>query len=313
MITGFNTDIQHEGVTYHVQTEDKGVNTSLILSLVYDGGTILASKRSSYSDLLNDAFDEKVLAERLQKQHKLMCAAVRAGRIEDLKRMTMNESANKKAGLIAQKQVKIAKSEAEETDAGKSSAVQPSNENFQLLELPLATPRQPIDLSETLDEKRLPKTISKPASAANLIALEDEIIIEAVEIIEEEIILPAEAVEIINDAANKQTGDDKLKIELPEGDFFKSGEKKTLNLLVRRGDGGRGLGGANIMVKVLGSSFRPLIYHSKTDDKGVAIIEMQLPQFKGGRAAVLIRAMFDGERTVISSLIYFPIYSLTVN
>lgn len=295
MITGFNTDIQHEGVTYHVQTEDKGVNTPLILSLVYDGGTILASKRSSYNDLLEGAFDEKILAERLQKQHKLMCAAVRAGRIEDLKRMTMTESANKKAGLIAQKQVKIAKPEAQKTDTAENSALQSSNENFQLLELPANTHQQPIDLSETLGVEKFPKATPKPASKGNLTTLEDEVIVEAVEIIEEEIILPAEAVEIINDAANKQAGGDKLKIELPEGDFFKSGEKKTLTLTVRHGNSAQGLGGAHIMVKVLGSSFRPLIYHSKTDEKGVAVIKMQLPQFKGGRAAVLIRAMFGGE------------------
>ena len=47
MITGFNTDIEHGGVTYHVQTEDKGLETPLILSLVYVGGAIIASKRTS--------------------------------------------------------------------------------------------------------------------------------------------------------------------------------------------------------------------------------------------------------------------------
>lgn len=295
MITGFNTDIQHQGVTYHVQTEDKGVNTPLILSLVYDGGTILASKRSSYSDLLDGAFDKNVLIERLQKQHKLMCAAVRAGRIKDLKRMTMKESANKQAGLVAQKQVKVTKQDFEKINADKNSALQSPIENLQLLELPSTTHRQPIDLSATLDEAKISKAIPKPVSNADLTALEDEIIFEAVEIIEEEIILPADAVEIINDAANRRTGADELKIELPDGDFFKSGEKKTLRILVRRGGGEEGLSGAQVMVKVLGASFRPLIFHSQTDEKGVAEIQMQLPQFRGGRAAILVRATFDGE------------------
>ena len=108
MITGFNTDIKCEGVTYHVQTEDKGLATPLILSLVYDRGTILASKRSPYDDLLIDTFDEKVLSERLQKQHKLICAAIRAGRIEDLKRMTMKDSDSRQKGLVAHKEVKSA-------------------------------------------------------------------------------------------------------------------------------------------------------------------------------------------------------------
>ena len=92
MITGFNTDIEYDGVTYHVQTEDKGLETPLILSLVYSGGTILASKRSPYDDLIAGGFNEKVLAERLQRQHKLICAAIRAGRIEELKLMTRREA-----------------------------------------------------------------------------------------------------------------------------------------------------------------------------------------------------------------------------
>ena len=87
MITGYNTDVEHNGVVYHVQTEDKGLRTPVILSLVYTGGAILASKRSPYDDLIASGFEEKVLVERLERQHKLICAAVHAGRIEELKRM----------------------------------------------------------------------------------------------------------------------------------------------------------------------------------------------------------------------------------
>ncbi len=87
MITGFNTDIEHNGVVYHVQTEDKGLESPLILSLVYAGGAILASKRSPYEDLIESGFSEPVLAERLKRQHRLICAAIHAGRLEELKRM----------------------------------------------------------------------------------------------------------------------------------------------------------------------------------------------------------------------------------
>ena len=52
MLTGFNTDVEYDGVVYHVQTEDKGLRTPFILSLVYTGGAILASKRSPYDDLI---------------------------------------------------------------------------------------------------------------------------------------------------------------------------------------------------------------------------------------------------------------------
>jgi hypothetical protein len=87
VITGYNTDVEHKGVVYHVQTEDKGLRTPVILSLVYTGGAILASKRSAYDDLIASGFEENVLVERLERQHKLICAAVHAGRIEELKRM----------------------------------------------------------------------------------------------------------------------------------------------------------------------------------------------------------------------------------
>ena len=62
MLTGFNTDVEHDGVIYHVQTEDKGLDSPLILSLVYAGGAILASKRSPYEDLIAEGFDEAALA-----------------------------------------------------------------------------------------------------------------------------------------------------------------------------------------------------------------------------------------------------------
>jgi hypothetical protein len=100
VITGYNTDVEHDGVVYHVQTEDKGFDRPIILSLVYTGGEILAAKRSPYEDLIASGFDEKVLAERLQRQHKLICAAINAGRIEDLKRMGDRPGAEEAAAKV---------------------------------------------------------------------------------------------------------------------------------------------------------------------------------------------------------------------
>lgn len=74
-------------MVYHVQTEDKGLDSPLILSLVYSGGEILASKRVPYEDLIAAGFNEEELAQRLKRQHRLICAAINAGRLEELKRM----------------------------------------------------------------------------------------------------------------------------------------------------------------------------------------------------------------------------------
>ena len=289
MITGFNTDIEYQGITYHVQTEDKGVDTPLILSLVYDRGTILASKRSPYDDLLIEGFDEKALTERLQKQHKLICAAVRAGRIDDLKRMTMKESALKQKGLIAQKEIKpVADKKVEEVkqkdvEVKQKESPAPAVEKAQPAVVEITAPRIPKPNEELIWD--IPLDIV------------EEPIVEAVQVVEEETILPAEAVEIITDFAKAEPVDDKLKIELLNDVSFKGGERKTISILIKRGNSEEGLSGAHVLVKIIGSNFRPLIFHARADSNGVAIVHLQLPHFKAGRAAVLIKAMSEGEET----------------
>lgn len=293
MITGFNTDIEYEGVTYHVQTEDKGIKTPLILTLIYDRGTILASKRSPYDDLLIGGFDEKILSERLKKQHKLMCGAIRAGRLEDLKRMSMKESESRKQGLIAQKKIKPPEK--------KETGPLPALPDISIEEVPM-----PMILEGRSPLFGPPKTEELTFDNAIWdIPLEivEEPAEEFVETIEEEIILPAEAVEIISDLAKTETIDDKLKIELLGDVKFKGGERKTISLLVWRSSRDNGLSGAQILVKVIGASFRPLIFHAKTDSNGVAMVHLQLPYFKAGRAAVLIRVMNAGEEVELRRVV----------
>jgi len=289
VITGFNTDIDYEGVTYHVQTEDKGLATPLILSLVYDRGTILASKRSPYDDLLIGELDEKILTERLQKQHKLICAAVRAGRIEDLKRMTMKESASRQKGLIAQKEIKSV--------VEKKEALAPPD--LKTDDIPL-----PSILKEKIQPVEMPagKDVAPPESVWDIpLQIVEE---PFTEVVEEEIILPAEAVEIISDFANAEPlSDGKIKIELLSEAAFKGGERRTITMMLRRGNADTGLSGAHILVKIIGSSFRPLIFHAKSDSNGVATVHLQLPHFRAGRAAVLIKAMSEGEETELRRII----------
>ncbi len=290
MITGFNTDIEYEGVTYHVQTEDKGIATPLILTLIYDRGTILASKRSPYEDLLISGFDEKVLTERLKKQHKLMCGAIRAGRLEDLKRMSMKESESRKQGLIAQKEIKPP--EKKETGSLPDISIQ---------EAPM--PMLLEGKSPGFEQARAEEISFDHAIWDIPLEIVEEPAEEFVETVEEEIILPAEAVEIISDLVKHETVDDKLKIELLGDVKFKGGERKTISLLAWRGSRDNGLSGAQILVKVIGASFRPLIFHAKTDSNGVAMVHLQLPYFKAGRAAVLIRVMNEGEEVELRRVV----------
>ena len=328
MITGFNTDIEFEGVTYHVQTEDKGLDTPLILSLVYDRGTILASKRSPYNDLLIAGFNVEELKDRLNRQHKLMCAAIRAGRIEDLKRMTMKESASKKQGLIAQKEIKVPEKlqpiaiphkllppvfeESPKVEVKPEPEEIPTPNILNEEKTPVAEIGKPVVNLSANNNEALLKTEQELQSLEEVwdipINIIDEFIveeIEVVEIIEEETILPSEAVEIITDfAKHEEPNSDGLSLELLNDVTFRGSENKTISVLVSRDKGQNNLANVNVMLKILGTTFRPQIFHAKTDSNGVAIVQIQFPTFARGRAAILIKAASGNEDVELRRVIY---------
>ena len=82
MLTGYNTDFKFQGKIYHVQTEDGGVKTPYITSLLYHQGEILASRKTSYEDILKaDCLDE-VVRELMMEQHKQMIRDLMQGKLE---------------------------------------------------------------------------------------------------------------------------------------------------------------------------------------------------------------------------------------
>jgi len=83
VITGFNTDIRHNDKVYHIQTEDKGLSNPYIESLVYVGGEILASKKTSYAEQAKTGgIDEKWIGGLMEQQHRTMIAAIKRGRFD---------------------------------------------------------------------------------------------------------------------------------------------------------------------------------------------------------------------------------------
>jgi hypothetical protein len=82
VLTGFNTEIDFDGVTYHVQTEDRGTANPLIESLVYVKGEILATRRTAYSNLLEAGAEQPSIQILMERQHRNIVDAIRAGRID---------------------------------------------------------------------------------------------------------------------------------------------------------------------------------------------------------------------------------------
>lgn len=83
MITGFNTDVRHGNKVYHVQTEDKGLSNPKIETLIYVGGEILDSFRSSYEDLVaRPPLVESVILGRMEEQHKAIIRDIKNGKYD---------------------------------------------------------------------------------------------------------------------------------------------------------------------------------------------------------------------------------------
>lgn len=82
MITGFNTDVKHKTRVYHVQTEDKGRNNPKIETLVYMGGEILDSYRTSY-DVDRESLREDQIIQMMEAQHKRVINAIRIGKYDE--------------------------------------------------------------------------------------------------------------------------------------------------------------------------------------------------------------------------------------
>ena len=281
MITGFNTDIEHDGVIYHVQTEDKGLDTPIILSLVYAGGTILASKRSPYEDLIAEGFSDEVLAERLKRQHKLICAAIHSGRIDDLKKM----SGRHREATV---QEEIVSEEPQEVETAPSSAVE---EQFEIEYWPMTQEWAPPPPAPPPEETLAPES-AEP---------EQEF-----ELVEEDATESAAEEAQPQESAPEVTLEDGLVITLLDDDDFSSGQRYTLRVLIGNRVSGdeKPLANVAVSVKILGTTFRPLIYTLKTESDGVASVSTEIPHFTSGRAAVLVRAVAKDQAAELRRIIH---------
>jgi len=83
MITGFNTDVEYDGRVYHVQTEDKGLGNPVVESLVYSGGEIIDSIRSSYEEVTGtEQYAEAEVLQRMEAQHQSLIRAINNGKYD---------------------------------------------------------------------------------------------------------------------------------------------------------------------------------------------------------------------------------------
>ncbi len=211
MLTGFNTDVEYDGRVFHVQTEDKGLKNPTVESLVYTGGEIVGSRRSSYADLVGaDGFSEVELQHRMEGQHQAVIREVLSGRFDP-------------------------------------EGPKPFGYN--------------IITNRSLDE-------------------------------------------VVADYLSKSIGDERIRLEVEEGQPLEEGTKPTLRLRVLGDESERPIAGAKVTVKLISAREKPSeLFSGATGPDGRVAVTLDIPDLSGVQAAILCQAEGVGNNAEIKQLL----------
>lgn len=78
MLSGFNNILKYKGNIYHIQTEDRGLKNPVISTVVFREGKVIASKQTSYADIIKFEKLEIVLKSLMKEQHMLVLKMLQA-------------------------------------------------------------------------------------------------------------------------------------------------------------------------------------------------------------------------------------------
>jgi hypothetical protein len=82
-LLGYNNNVRHKGKVFHIQTEDSGVKYGHIIThLFMDGGRILKSVKTSYTEYIGNERMGDIVREMMKQQHKAMFIALRDGKFD---------------------------------------------------------------------------------------------------------------------------------------------------------------------------------------------------------------------------------------
>jgi hypothetical protein len=82
MLVGFNHDVRHAGRVYHLQTEDSGEPAARVTSHLFLAGAVVASRTSSYEDLVGEPGLATKVRKIMEEQHKELLRRLVAGEFD---------------------------------------------------------------------------------------------------------------------------------------------------------------------------------------------------------------------------------------
>ena len=306
MITGFNTDVQHEGKVYHVQSEDRGQGNPVLESLVYVGGTIVAKKLTPYAEQLSQGADEQLIAGLLKRQHQVIIAAIKTGRVRELieryaSQAALNERPKAVEGRgeakppIAAKPKRNSGSHVKRLNSGPLPTPAPP------ARLPTPLPARPPVMRTTsmLGSPRRPETpAAKPAAPPP-----PQVTLDArpTSTTARRATGTLDLDQVINDYLKRNNEQGKLDLRVITPSAFIAG--KTASLRVQVLCNAIAEPEAVVTIKIIGTAFKPQVHIGRAGRDGVANFSLTLPSFTAGTAAIVIEAQSNRGRGELKHLI----------
>ena len=87
MLIGYNNDVEYRGKTFHIQTEDRGVNDDTIETQLFQGGAILDTNITNYTELvegLEGKPRDKKIKSIMKASHKSLFKKLMAGEYDEM-------------------------------------------------------------------------------------------------------------------------------------------------------------------------------------------------------------------------------------
>jgi hypothetical protein len=261
VITGYNTDIKHRNRVFHIQTEDKGEANPCVESLVYVGGEILASKRTSYAEVVSRGQDDHAVQELMEQQHRTMIAAIQRGRFDG-----PDGSVQVPDGMSPSVPAEPA---AEETPPFAAAAALPPKPEKK-------EKREKGDRSEKGD----------PTVAAGVRSPMPP--------------LDRGLDQLVLDYLASGDVPEEVDLALsPRPDFY-AGRSVQTKLKATSGSPARPLSGASVSVRILSTSAHSsIVFQGKTASDGSCLVSFMVPSFSNGAAAAVIRVTAPGASSEI--------------
>lgn len=277
MITGFNTDVPHEGHVYHVQTEDGGSGNPFLESLIYVGGTIVAKKLTPYTVQLGEGAGQEAIASLLRRQHQIIIAAIKAGRIQDLIRHTQKQQgANESQEKGKSPRLDVAQPD-RPADSSKQDRAGDTASVPVFPAAPIAKPNHPSKrISGGLKVKTLASSALGDTGSLNF----DQ---------------------VIADYLNRGSGQSRLEVRVLAPEVFIAG--RSIGLRVQVTHESKPHFDATVTVKIIGTAFKPQVFIGRAGRDGVASFSLALPAFTAGTAAIVIEAQSGTGRGELKNLI----------